>query len=97
MAQVREFDRRQQQVIDLYWNCRDDLATDHGLVYRGYRLVIPAKERSNIFKSLHESDDGIEGTLRRARDIVYLAWNLSPAKRLLIKVRNLQQLPARTM
>ena len=71
LAQAREFDRRQKQVIELYWNCRDELTTDDGLVYRGHRLVIPAKERSNIVKSLHESHVGIEGTLRRARDIVY--------------------------
>ena len=29
------------------------------------------KERPNIVKRLHESHIGIEGTLRRARDIVY--------------------------
>ena len=53
LAQAREFDRRHKQVIELYWNCRDELTTDDGLVYRGHRLVIPAKERSNIVKSLH--------------------------------------------
>ena len=45
LAQAREFDRRQKQVIELYRNCRDELTTDDGLVYRGHRLVIPAKER----------------------------------------------------
>ena len=71
LAQAREFDRRRKQVTELYWNCRDELTTDDGLVYRGHRLVIPAKERPNIVKRLHESHIGIEGTLRRARDIVY--------------------------
>ena len=71
LAQAREFDMRQKQVIELYWNCRDELTTDDGLVHRGHRLVIPAKERSNIVKSLNKSHVGIEGTLGRARDIVY--------------------------
>ena len=71
LAQARECDRRRKQVTELYWNCRDELTTDDGLVYRGHRLVIPAKERPNIVKRLHESHIGIEGTLRRARYIVY--------------------------
>ena len=58
-------------MIELYWNCRDELTTDDRLVYRGHHLVIPTKEHANIVKSLHESHIGIEGTLRRARDIVY--------------------------
>ena len=71
LAQAREFDRRRKQVTELYWNCRDELTTDDELVYRGHCLVIPAKERPNIVKRLHEPHIGIEGTLRRARDIVY--------------------------
>ena len=39
--------------------------------YTTHRLVIPFKERSGVVKSLHESHIGIEGTLRRARDIAY--------------------------
>ena len=58
-------------MIELYWNSRDELTTAGGLVYKGHRLVIPAGERSDIVKSLHESHIGVEGTLRRARDIVY--------------------------
>ncbi|KAL9974061.1 hypothetical protein ACROYT_G011058 [Oculina patagonica] len=71
LAQARENDRRRKQVIELYWNSRDELTTEGGLVYKGHRLVIPAAERSDIVKSLHESHIGAEGTLRRARDIVY--------------------------
>ena len=33
--------------------------------------MIPASERSDIVKSLHESHIAVEGTLRRACDIVY--------------------------
>ena len=71
LFQAREFDRGRKQGIELYWNCKDELTAADGLVYRGHRLEIPTKERANIVKSLHESQIGIEGTLRRARDIVY--------------------------
>ena len=70
LAQACEFDRWWKHVIELYWNCRDEWTTDNGLVYKGHHLVIPAKERSNIAKSLHELQVGIEGTLWRARNIL---------------------------
>ena len=68
---AHKYDRRRRQVIELYWNSRDELTIEDGLVYKGHRLVIPFNERSGVVKSLHESHIGIEGTLRRARDIVY--------------------------
>ena len=71
LSEAHNFDRRRRQVMELYWNSRDELTIEDGLVYKGHRLVIPFKERSGIVKSLHESHIGIEGTLRRARDIVY--------------------------
>jgi len=69
LAQAPKSDRRRKQVIELYWNCRDELSTEDGLIYRGHRLVIPVGESSNIVKSLHESHIGVEGTLRRASDV----------------------------
>ena len=71
LSEAHNFDRRRRQVMELYWNSRDELTIEDGMVYKGHRLVIPFKERSGIVKSLHESHIGIEGTLRRARDIVY--------------------------
>ena len=70
-AETREFDKRKKRVVELYWNSRDELTTEDGLVYKGHRIVIPAAERPSTIKGLHEPHIGIEGTLRRARDIVY--------------------------
>ena len=55
----------------MYWNSRDELTIEDGLVYKGHRLVIPFKEHSAVVRSLHESHIGIEGTLHHACDIVY--------------------------
>jgi len=71
LAEAHKYDSRLRQVIELYWNSRDELTMEEGLVYKGHRLVIPFKERPGIVKSLHESHIGIEGTLHRARDIIY--------------------------
>ena len=71
LAHASKYERRHKQVIELYWNCRDELSTEDGLIYKGHRLVISASERSGIVKSLRRSHIGVEGTLRRARNIVY--------------------------
>ena len=38
LAQASENNRRRKQVIELYRNSRDELATEGGLVYKGHRL-----------------------------------------------------------
>ena len=71
VAIAHEYDSRRRQVIELYWNSRDVLTIEDELVYKGHHLVIPFKQRPGVVKSLHESHIGIQGTLRRACDIVY--------------------------
>jgi hypothetical protein len=48
-------------VVDLYWNSCDELTYENGIVYKGHRVVIPAAERHNTMKSVHQSNIGIEG------------------------------------
>ncbi len=67
--EASKFDNPRKRVFDLYWNSRDELTYEDGI--KGHRIVIPAAERHNTMKSLHESHIGIEGILRRARDTVY--------------------------
>ena len=69
--EASKFDNPRKRVFDLYWNGRDELTYEDGIIYKGHRIVIPAAERHNTMKSLHESHVAIEGTLRRARDTVY--------------------------
>ena len=69
--EASKLDNSKKRVFDLYWNSRDELTYENGIIYKGHRVVIPAAERHNTMKSLHQSHIGIEGTLRRARDTVY--------------------------
>ncbi|CAB4017096.1 Transposon Ty3-G Gag-Pol poly, partial [Paramuricea clavata] len=69
--EASKLDNPSKRVFHLYWNSRDELTYEDGIVYKGHRVVIPAAERQNTMKSLHQSHIGIEGTLRRARDTVY--------------------------
>lgn len=53
-----------------YYNIRDELSVEDNIVYRGERCVIPNSMRRDILKQLH-SHIGIQGCLRRARELVY--------------------------
>ena len=54
-----------------YFNIRDELSIQDGLVLRGERIVIPVTLRKEMKETLHTSHLGIEGTLRRARECIY--------------------------
>ena len=54
-----------------YYNVRDELTVEDGLLFRGTRIVIPKKARSRIREKLHNAHTGLQSTLRRARDYVY--------------------------
>ena len=56
-----------------YWGVRDRLAVDDGLLVCGSRLIIPRRLRQETLQRLHDSHQGIDRTLRRARQSVYWA------------------------
>ena len=57
--------------IHAYFNIRDELTVQDGLVFKGQRLVIPAAMRKEVISTIHSTHIGTEGCLRRARDNVY--------------------------
>ena len=54
-----------------YFNFRDELSVQDGLIFKGERLVIPASMRAELREALHEAHLGIESCLRRAREAIY--------------------------
>ena len=54
-----------------WWTFRDELAILDGVVYKGPRVVIPTSMRGDMLKRLHVSPQGIEATLRRARQTMF--------------------------
>ena len=54
-----------------YWNFRDELSIDNGIVTKGTRIVIPRKIRSRILAQLHLAHQGVEKTRLHARTAVY--------------------------
>ena len=54
-----------------YFNVRDELAAQDGVIFKGPKCVIPMSLRPKIKEKLHRSHIGIQGCLRRAREVVY--------------------------
>ena len=57
-----------------YYDKRSELIEDKGLVFLGERLLVPPSPRKEMLKQIHRSHIGIEGCLRRAREVLY--WPL---------------------
>ena len=55
------------QELDPYYNIRDELSVQNGIIYKGDRCVIPQKMRKEIMGQIH-THIGIEGCLKRARE-----------------------------
>ncbi|XP_032241511.2 uncharacterized protein K02A2.6-like [Nematostella vectensis] len=54
-----------------YYSFRDELSLQNGLVFKGERLVIPNSSRVEMLAKIHASHIGIQGCLRRAREVLY--------------------------
>lgn len=57
--------------IHSYWNYRDELTVQDGVLYRGSRVIIPDAMRSSMLKKAHESHQGAEASIRRAKDVLF--------------------------
>ena len=54
-----------------FWNIREELTIQNGIIYKGHRVVVPKQMRPEILGRIHLSHLGAESCLRKARDIVY--------------------------
>ena len=56
--------------LNPYYNIRDELSVQNGIIFKGDRCVIPSTMRNEIMSQIH-THIGIEGCLKRARECVY--------------------------
>ena len=59
------------QEIHTFWNYREDLSMENGLVTKGARLMIPSTLRSKVLEQIHEGHLGIEKCMLKVRDSVF--------------------------
>ncbi|VDI61503.1 Hypothetical predicted protein [Mytilus galloprovincialis] len=57
--------------VSIYFDIRDELTLQNGLLFKGERVIIPKSLRTRMIKKIHSSHIGIEGCLRRARESLY--------------------------
>lgn len=55
-----------------YYDIRDTLSVEDGLVVKGESVIIPSALRANIKQRLHSAHLGYDSMMRRARGTVYL-------------------------
>ena len=59
------------ECVQPYWNYRDEMTVQNGLILKGTRIVIPKKMKLNILERLHTGHLGQEKCKRRARATVF--------------------------
>ena len=63
--------RKLPPTVAIYYDIRDELVIQGGLLFRGDRLVVPKTLRNRMLQTLHSSNQGIESTRGRARETIY--------------------------
>lgn len=54
-----------------YFDIRDEIVVQGGLLFRDSRLVVPKALRKCLIQALYSNHQGIESTLRLAREAIY--------------------------
>lgn len=54
-----------------YFDLRDELSYQDGVIFRGTRVVVPQAARKVIRERLHRAHSGIQSTIRRAKECVH--------------------------
>ena len=57
--------------VSVYFDIRDELTVQNGLIFKGNRIVIPKTLRKFMMENIHASHIGVEGCLRRARESLF--------------------------
>ena len=59
------------QLILEYWNHRDELSFEKGLIFRGQKIVIPKSLRAEMLNQIHTGHLGVTKTLVHAKDSIF--------------------------
>ena len=54
-----------------YWNYKEELTVQDGLLYKGMKVIVPASMRPQMIARAHSSHLGPDACVRRARDVLF--------------------------
>ena len=58
-------------VVSPYFNMRDEMSVQDGLIFKGERVVVPKAARGELLRRIHNSHLGVNGCLKRACECLY--------------------------
>lgn len=59
------------EAIRKYFNFKEEITTDDGLLFKGTKIIVPEAEISNILKDIHKGHPGVSKSLARARKSLF--------------------------
>ena len=71
------YSRMLPQELHTFWNYREDLSMENGLITKGARLLIPSTLRKKVLEQIHDGHLGIEKCMLKARDYSGQAFPLT--------------------
>lgn len=54
-----------------YFNYRDEITAQNGILFKGQKVIVPQALRSRMVEKVHSSHLGVEACIRRARDTLF--------------------------
>ena len=54
-----------------YWNYRDNIGIQNGLLFKGLCVIIPQSMKNDMLQKIHSSHLGIDACTRKARDLLF--------------------------
>ena len=80
--------------LKAYWNFRDTMTVQDGIVYKGAQVVVPKELREEFLQQLHSSHQGSQSMLRGARDAVYWPGMAEDIRRVTVNCAVCEDSPA---
>ncbi|XP_055710577.1 uncharacterized protein LOC129806196 [Phlebotomus papatasi] len=83
-----------KQSVRSYFTFKEELSEYEGIVYKGEKIVIPEAERATLLKLIHKGHNGINSSIRLAREFLYWPGMAADIKNFVEKCRVCQQTQA---
>ena len=77
--------------LHTYWNYRDELTQENGILYKSSKVLIPKSLRAEYIRRVHDGHQGIEKSTARAREYVFWPGYTNDIKEYVEKCRICQE------
>lgn len=54
-----------------YWNYRDELSVNEGIIYKGHHILIPRSMQKEMLEKIHSNHLGAQSNIRMAREVLF--------------------------